>query len=381
MLTVHIIAAWVFSRWVQSVRIIQSGITRDLLFIYLASYPALIGYTTTPLTDTFSVDLFIFGLATLECARDSNSRYKSIFFSSISALFFGYSVLVRPAFLSGLSVAFFVCCIFTAWGSRSNRIAFGITLSGCLIVLIPSFWSCSGKYGHYCLQSPDTFNTNLSIQDGLRGARVLWTRPNVFPGSIPMLADDTMITNYFQQCKIDSLVGFDGNSLTGCLLARPLTLPVFLVKKWIGLFDHFRFSPYLENSTPYWLRDLSRAYDTLAWVGFSLCFVAVSKFKIRRVSPNLVGFFSNNLGAIFLISFSVVMLAQHTALHTEERYGFPLIPLCTAVALMYGEKLFFGYRSNNWLRILGIVLYCLMAVFVFFVQIAAWDRGSHLTFS
>lgn len=376
MLMLHIGAAWLFSTWAQRNRFIQSNITQYLLFFFLATFPALVGHTTTPITDTFSVDIIILGLIALDRSLHARNIYVCILASCISALLLGYSILVRPASLIALGIALFVCASLALWGSRYGRIAFGTALVGCVAVLSPSFLNCGEKYGSYCLQSPETFNADSSIQDGLRGARVMWTRSNEFPGTIPILADEVMINNYYRECHITAIFGIGDASLTGCLVARPVALPAFVVKKWIGLFDHFRFTPYLENLTPPWLRNLSRMYSALAWIGFSLCFVAILELQAENSQPNAPVQWINSLGAIFLASYSFVMLAQHTALHTEERYGFPLLPLCAAVVFMYGERSIVQYRTGGWRNLIGLLFFCSLTLALFLAQISAWDRLS-----
>lgn len=378
-LVLHVIASWSFATWARRSALINSETTRHQLFFFLATFPALIGHTTTPVTDTFAIDLVLLGFFFLDASVRSKDFRICVVSACFAALLFGYSILVRPASLIGLGVAMSICGFMSIWGSRTSQVALSIALIGCTTLLLPSYLNCFQKYDAICLQSPKTFNVTLSMQDGLKGARILWTHPNGIPGSIPMLTDDTMFRNYYKRCQLDSIVGLGDTSFTGCLASQPLTLPAFLVKKWIGLFDYFRFTPYLENATPSWLRILSRTYGALAWLGFSLCFIAV--LQVRKVADgsSTKGRFTQNFGMLFLTFYSAILLAQHTVLHTEERYGFPLLPICAIVMFMRGEWLVLQCRLRNFRPVLYHALFSLCAVVVFFVQISIWDSSVSLT--
>lgn len=375
-LITHLIASWLFSVWARGTGVFQSSTASYLLFVYLATSPALIGHTTSPLTDTLSIDLILLGLAAIASALRTERALVGLTYSGLAAACLAFSVLVRPAAMLGLGAAFFVCGVASMWGARSSRITYGAVLLGSLMVLALPCWNCTQKYGSVCLQSPKTVNLNLSMQDGLRGARLIWSLKNDFPGSIPMVTDTFMLNTYYRPCRIESAIGFSDKSMMGCLLARPLSLPIFLAKKWIGLFDYFRFTPYMENLTPSWLSNLSRAYGALAWLGFSLCIGTMFALHKQSVRSNARTLLLSKNGVLFLTTYSIVILAQHTALHTEERYGFPLIPICAAALFGYGERSVALARSGELRSILPRILLCVLVVALFVGQISAWDQLS-----
>lgn len=250
---------------------------------------------------------------------------------------------------------------------------------GCLLLLAPSYWNCTAKYGASCLQSPGTFIANSSMQDGLRGARLMWSRPNSLPGTLPMVRDELMFEEYYRQCHITSAIGLDETSLMGCLLARPLTLPVFLAKKWIGLFDYFRFTPYLENQTPSWMRTLSRAYGALAWLGLVVFLLTLVKRHGGNSDSHLTRIRFTNLGITFLASYTIALLAQHTALHTEERYGFPLIPLSIAYFIGCWEYLINSFSEKNKKELVLFGVFCCLMLSIYIGQVISWDQLSFAT--
>lgn len=379
-LSMHIIASWLFATWAQQNSFIQRENTRLLLFCFLSTFPVLVGHTTAPVSDTLSVDLILFGLVFLDRSMRNINLIFRIFLGFCSAFAFGYAVLVRPASVIGLTVALLIFGLVSLRGSHYSRLTFSVVAIGFVIVLTPSIINCSKKFGSYCLQSPQTFNVILSSHVGLSGARVLWTQPTEFPGSLPILSDEKMINDFYRRCHIKSIIGFNETSFTGCLLQNPLALPSFLAKKWIGLFDYFRFTPYLERVTPSWLRQLSRIYSAFVWIGFSICIAATLQLTNRATWTTVKNNLIRNPGILLLTVYSVILLAQHTVLLTEERYGFPLIPLCTAIVFMYSEKLFLHFRTYKPWQILGVTLFCSLTLALFFFQIAEWDNSSYFAF-
>lgn len=375
-LLLHISASWLFSIWAKRNSLIKSENTRLILFFFLATFPTLIGHTTTPVSDTLSVDLVIFGLFYLDKSLHSIGFVTNILIACCSSLFFGYAVLVRPASLIALTAALLACSLVSMKGPPYSRVTLSAVLIVFATILTPSFINCSHKFDSFCLQSPQTFNAKLSSQAGLRGVRVLWTKPSEYSDSIPILADETMVRDYYQRCRISSIFGLTESSFTGCLISKPLILPVFLVKKWIGLFDYFRFTPYLEQGTPLRLRQLSRIYGAFAWVGFSLCLVATLRLTKRATWHRIREYLACNIGIVLLTLYSAILLAQHTVLHTEERYGFPLLPLCSVMVFTYGENLLLNFRNLSMRLLVGYIFICSVAVALYFSQITAWDQAS-----
>ena len=370
----HIAIAWFFSQWARSGGLIRGENASLFLFGFLGTYPALIGHTTTPLTDTFSLDLVVCALMVLHAAFEREVWYKVLGLAGAAAALLAFSILVRPGnilgaggmFAAGIALGFL----------RLRRTAFLIcaaALAGTLL-LAPYYYNCKRAYGVLCLQSPENVNFLASAQGGLRGARTLWSKESVVPGQIPVLPDGVMYGGYYQRCQLTAFVGLDETSLTGCLINRPLLLPVYVVKKWIGLFDHFRFTPYLENDTPFWLRWLSRGYDALAWLGLAAFFLASFRAAMQLGRAGAKEWLAGAYAPILLSVYPAVLLVQHTALHIEERYGFPLIPLCAVMLVKYGEKIGV-YRSLSGTKQLLLAMYFIAVLAVFITQVISWDNA------
>ena len=372
----HIVTAWFFSTWARKTNLLKSNNAVLLLFVFLATFPALIGHTTSPLSDTLAIDLLLCGVVSAEAALSKNKIYGALLFSAAAGLFFGFSMLVRPGSAIALAIASAFALLIAALTGRRTTIVICTSILACIALIAPSAYHCEQKYGKWCQQNPSTFNAVASAQAGLKGARTVWNKGGINPApeGVPTLPDSIMFNNYYHRCHLSSIVGLGDTSLTGCLLARPLALPAYVVKKWIGLFDHFRFTPYLEDHTPTWLLWLSRAYDSIAWAGLALAFVILIKVARRPARHHLKNFLISNITPVVLGVYSVVMLAQHTILHTEDRYGFPLIPLCTVIFFNYGEAAVLQLRLGRWPMLASAAIVCLVAVTIFITQIVSWDQ-------
>lgn len=384
LLITHVVTAWLFSQWIRRSNLVKSRFASLALFLFLATYPAFIGYTTSPLTDTFTIDLILCAVVLLDAALREENIYKALSLSVAASFFFGYSILVRSGSLTGVAGAFLIAGLVTFFATGRKAVVLCATALGCALVVAPMYFNCTQKYGHFCaLYAPPGVFVEIA-QAGLRGARVLWhKKPMVGLGDVPVLPDEFMVENFYNRCRLQTIVGIDTSSLTGCLASRPLALPVYVVKKWIGLFDHFRFTPYLEAVTPQWamtppwLRWLSRAYDSLSWVGLALFFLALAQLLRQRSELNLKGMLVNNIAFVLLVTYSMAMLAMHTALHVEDRYGFPVIPLCAVVLAIYAERTVAKFRTSGWRSVVPLGLYCALAWAIFITQIVLWDRTSY----
>lgn len=376
MLTMHIVATWLFSRWTQTSGVIRQDRTRRIVFLMLATFPALIGHTTTPLTDTFTVDLVLIGLLFYNGSLRATTARWSVLWALSGGVILGFATLVRPGSSFGLAIALLVCFFVSLRSQATRQLASACILAGFFVTLLPSTINCSNKYGSVCLQSPKTFDSALHIQSGLRGARVLWRQSDRLPDPIPVLTDELMYESFYKQCRIDSVIGADKNSFTGCLLATPHAVPFFLLKKWIGLFDYFRFTPYLEARTPNWLQLLSRFYGMVAWIGLCFSLVLLCRFALIRKKIEASNSHYLNLDLIFISTYSLIMLAQHTVLHPEERFGFPLIPMCVVVFFVMADKFLSERHRVQSFELYFFVLYGCMASGVFAWQVKAWDHAS-----
>jgi hypothetical protein len=375
LLVIHFSTAWFFSRWARSTNLIQTENMALVLFVFLATYPALIGHTTSPVTDTFAVDLVVCALMSMHAALTASNAYKSYLWAGLSAFFFGFSILARPGNQLSVATALMAGMALSLLAARRKTSVICVTALGCALVVAPFYYNCAQKYGSICLQSSKYEDLVQSAQAGLRGARTLWEMKSLSPGQwAPILPDDTMFSNYYQRCRLKTIFGTDESSLTGCLITRPLALPAYTLKKWIGLFDHFRFTPYLEVTTPFWLRWLSRAYDSLAWVGLSMFFMTLFLATKRAYRSAIKEKLTTPISPMILVVYSVVMLLQHTALHIEDRFGFPVIPLCAVMLAIYGENFIQSYRTFGYKRVVPLALYCITAWAVFIAQIIIWDN-------
>jgi hypothetical protein len=372
LLAMHLGCAWLFAGWMRQARFLQTETARQVLFFFLATFPAMVGHTTTPLTDTLAIDLILWACVLLARAMAASRLTITLAFALPAGLLLGFSILVRSGSLIGVAAGLLAAALLCLQGERRMKMALATAATGCVLVLSPWWTHCLRDHGRLCLQYP-SFVAVQSAQAGLRGARTVWSKPVTAKDEIPTLADPLMMENYGARCELTTIAGVGTSSLTGCLLSRPLTIPVFVVKKWIGLFDHFRFTPYVETATPLWLRWLSRAYDSLAWVGLALSLALAVRAVQGLNKANAAPLAAGHAAEVLLVVYSAVMLLIHTALHVEDRYSFPLVPLCAAVLVASTERGVATLRQSGLRAVARPVAFCVLAIAIFLAQVVSWD--------
>jgi len=143
---------------------------------------------------------------------------------------------------------------------------------------------------------------------------------------------------------------------------------LFFLKKMIGLFDTFRLTPYTENITPFWYLWISRFFSSIAFVGFWIFLVDGCRCMIqffRGRDTVITPLFS----ALWM--FCIAQAAMHSILHVEERFAFPLIPICLIAILIKIKKLCETRPTlkKGWLWILfGFMMFTL-----YIGQVLLWD--------
>lgn len=367
LLIIHLVSSWILVQTIYSKKLIHTKWGLRFLFVFIASFPALIGHTTTPLTDTLAVDLSIilFGAMIWSQALKGGGLFiVSILIGAIGA----YSCLVRPAYAPAMIIAISIFVLFALLRNSKERASFLtlVVFSSCLgFVSI----ECKNIYGKMGLQNPNTFDSLKSLQVGLRGSRLLWGEPEDVAGEPYVIPDPILKPQFYDRCHIKKIVGTNSDSLLGCLFEKPQLVPVYIVKKWIGLFDHFRFQAYLEGDTPTWLRVLSRSYDAIAWIGFWFALL----FGFYRIIINRK-FQNFDIPFLAYFCFVLFMLAEHTVLHPEDRYGLVLIPLSGTAFVIFIEYLSNLAKAKDWRNVFQFMSVAAVFLLVFILQILQWDH-------
>ena len=357
----------------------QHSIYYGLLFLLLAVYPAFVMHTTSPLTDTFGMDLLliVFSLfAWSECGAFKNN-VTFIILGVVSGVLLGYAVLVRPAYwvaATGFLLVYAVmACMNRKLCKEFNVYSRFIVVTSATMVFCALIWpvlfSCKAHYGSLCLENPGTFPLLRHVKDGLVGARVLW---NLYPtplSIIPVVPDPFMVKFFYFRCPLVSIIGTNEQSLLGCLAQHPFHTVIFLLKKLIGFFDAFRITPYTELVTPAWYVWVSRAFSSLAFVGFV---IALSQ-GVRSGWRLLVHRQPASTPFTAAWFFCIILLATHTLLHVEERFILPCIPLCFIGLLLKAQELsgkgVSTHPCHRWIW----CLFSMMLIILFFTQVLDWD--------
>jgi hypothetical protein len=221
---------------------------------------------------------------------------------------------------------------------------------------------CRAVHGTLCVQAPETFEAIAHARFGMRGARVLWFHAATGEEGPPIVPDPFLVERFAAPCRVTSFVGSDDSTLTGCFARRLEHMPRFAVTKWIGLFDHFRYHAYAEPMTPPWYRAMSRAFDAVAWPGFFLGVIAVTRSRARLSSAAVCG-------AVF----TALLVALHTIVHVEDRYGLAWVPLACVAAVHGCERACERARLGDARHLAALVTLAFALDLLFFTTVWRWD--------
>jgi len=164
---------------------------------------------------------------------------------------------------------------------------------------------------------------------------------------------------------VTRFVGADDGSVLGCFARRLHHVPRFALTKWIGLFDHFRFHAYAEPMTPTWYRAMSRGFDAVAWPGFFLGFAALVRGRARLTATGVAA-----------AAFTAALVALHTLVHVEDRYGLAWIPLACIAAVRAAERAAEDATRGRWRAAAALAAFALAVDAAFFLTVWRWDATS-----
>lgn len=355
----------------------SSSIYLGFLFLILAAYPAMVMHTTTPLTDTFGMDLLLIGFSLFAWVIKRQALVPLIFLGLLSGVLLGYAILVRPAYWIGV-VGFLAIYMFITGVNyflsqrqdvRSSVIMGMMSILALAAVTLPVMDHCKTKYHTICLQQPATFDSLSSVSAGLSSARTVWS----YTGEgTPFYPESFLVKHFQHRCPITSITGSlttDNTNLVSCMYHAPHLTVIYFAKKITGLFDTFRLTPYTELLTPTWYIWLARAFSSIAFAGFWIllwdgCKATYQLVIYRRpVSPLIA--------AIWI--FCIIQVAVHSILHVEERYAFPWLPFCI-IAFLLKIKTILDDRYPAGSRKMWLI-FITLSILGYFIQVLVWDSG------
>lgn len=353
-----------------------------VLFLILAAYPAMVMHTTTPLSDVLGMDILLVALGLFSVAMDVKKHNFLIVLSVMSGALLGYAILLRTAYYIGILGFLLIFALTTIRNNilvpslkfRQSLMVWFLVILSLAAVMVPVLYNYKVKYNAICLQDPVVGTPTLTryLQTGLIGARTVWSIPpsQVSPDEVsPTYPDEFLVKNFYNRCNITSFVGSTETSLLGCFYQAPYLVPIYLVKKVIGLFDTFRMTPYTELITPSWYKWVSRLFSSIAFVGFWVFLwdgmVAASQFLIYRRSVSAL------FAAVW--GFCMILVVQHALISVEERYAFPWIPFCLIAVLLKIKDL--SEKNDSFKVRCKYLIFAIFAITLYFSQVLAWDKA------
>lgn len=326
----------------------------------IMSYPALVTYTSLPLTDTFCVDLLMIAAALGSIGRHVNKAIAHIA-CLLCGLLLGYTIMVRPSFWPAV-VAFCGTSLFEAalnfQRQRTQIFKAASLAAGVLAVIIPALLTGRAAYGRLALQNPQFVKecTQNCLRSGLFSVRVFWSFTHKSKEALPGIRDPFLFKTYGTDPDVNSL-----GSLAEHLFSKPGAVPFYVGKKTIALFDEPHLQPYLAEETPHWFPPLQRGFETAAFCGFITLLLTLVARPFLKQEPLWIG--------LPWATLVVLLLMTHGVVQIEGRYGFPVIPFSLA-------SLFLGFAEarRHGSRFLWCWLVALLiAAGVFIHQVRTWD--------
>lgn len=348
----------------------NSSIALGVLFILLAAYPAIVMHTTTPLSDVFGMDLLLLAFSLFAPIQENTKSqvFPRIFRGVFIGGLLGYAILVRPAYVTGVFGFLTTLMLFAGLKSRKIFIILIPAITVTAAILFPVVQDCTTQFGRFCIENPNTFDIFGSINAGLGGAQTIW---NYLPTPFPVYPDAFLSDHFHDRCHVTSFIGsvHDTSNLFACFYQQPFNSLLFFVKKMIGLFNTFRLTPYTEHITPSWYLWVSRLFSSIAFVGFWIFLVDGCRSIIRLFSRRNTAI-SPLFAALWV--FCMAQAAMHSILHVEERFAFPLVPICL-MAIIFKIKNLCNTDTTSTTRWFWIV-FSFMILTLYFGQVLLWDH-------
>ena len=349
-----------FSRMREMVRVSLGVPLHPAALALLVAYPGLVAYTTVPLTDTLAADLMMVG-AVLCVPPATAARSWRLGRAAGAGLLLGALVLVRPSALTTTGAFLLAALAQALWKDRGRAatLALSITLWSGLVGW--QVHTCARAYGEVCLLDPAATRKALaeSVSWGTTSARHYWSRHSDDVEGRVTVPDPLLTRVLGQRCRARTLVGRDG--ILGCILAEPISYPLLVLKKSIGLFDSYQLQPYAVDVTPRWARLASRPFGALAFAGFTAV-VGWLALLLRGAPTSPL---------VIVLSAPVVHVAWQALFHVEPRYGLAAVPF--SLVMLVATAQYLPRLARAWRVAVAIAL--IVAGLVFLAQTSSWDAG------
>lgn len=327
-------------------------------------HPGLTSHAALPIADSLGVSLILLGLGC--CGMTLATRKYSWMIAA--GVFLAAATWVRPSYnlaIVALLVGWTLQSVMNRKsGSTVNIALFSLPLLTALtyvIVLAPRIIACGIQAGHPCVVTPHDVRTltPFLLQVGQKSARV-YTQVTPDGAGHIVIASDPFLKSFADHCPIgDESPMMD---LLRCYGKNILRMPVYFLKKGIGLFDNYHLNTYATQVTPLPVKIMNRAFGAAAFGGFILLILFWGNLLLHRRWKNVL---------LTLLLLPIAYFFISLPLSIESRYGLFLAPIGIAAAIMTVQK---SGTMKTWTRS-GPLLCLALCMLIFFVQTAVWDAA------
>jgi hypothetical protein len=355
----------------RSLKYIGMKIHPIALFLLLV-HPGLTSHAALALTDSLAASLFMLIVGCL--ARTVGRTDKgALGYAAAAGLLAGFAVLVRPSLSTAVMGFFAFWAVWLAVRvlrqklSPKRRWSVIVPLATVPLVFIasygvglqPQYSLCEKAFGTRCFLKPGYIDEQMmnTLEMGVVSARwysLVGSRINA--NGLIKVPDDLMVENYASVCifKTETVK----KDLIHCYWSNIGTMPFYIGKKLVGLFDNFHLNTYSTYVTSPTVLFVNRAFGVAAFVGFMICLFLFGKNVVKFEDP-----------IVLLLGLPVFYVVLSTIPHVESRYGFPAVPFAIFAIVALTERILKqGPRRSKWQLAAAAA-----AALAFLIQVHEWD--------
>jgi hypothetical protein len=339
------------------IQLSNSFVISPYIWLFCLCLIGVVGAAAVPLSDVISLDFLILAFGCV-IAESDGVRLKDYVFAFFGGLFFGVVIQFRPLLLLSvlpILALIIVCrlkrCFSATPLARRHLYLAGLLVVGFISILSPQLFRCTRLYGNVCIQTPQYVSgAASSIQIGLKSPRITGT----FTPPTQLFYIDPFMDRHFGNITIDP--NHAGLSFLKSMLGKFFYVPLYFLKKIVGIFDAVDINGFGAGVTPLWAQRLMQIFGGAGFVGFfvGIPFLFLDLLKRNDLKEKKLEIITKGLPFIFAAIYIITL----SPFHVESRYVFPAYPFCIIA-------FFLSVKPSR------VPIY-LTACIVFIIQIYLW---------
>lgn len=328
------------------------------------AHPALVAMSTIPMTDTLTASLFSVALGLMILVERSRTH---LWVKAASlGLVMGVGCTFRPAIIPIAALTPFVVAatVFLSCRQEGKKTNGGARYA---LIIVLSYYSifapiyaklrmnCYNAHNEQCVVPSRILEPEMNVSFKYA---VDYSRWEVFftPDEVGVPKGAPTIDRMFSIDSCSFTAGEPTQQLLNCYADNIFKVPLYLLRRVIGVFDHRHLTIYGLNYTEPWVFVVNRIFSVLGFVGlFSTALLFCKGLWERRLRA--------------FLGIPLLYVAIQINFHPEPRYMFLVTPLflCVAVSCI----LFPPFERRSIRRAVWLGAVCLAGIFFYVTH--QWD--------